>query len=208
VNILGINGSPRKEGNTHVFLQTALNRAAELGASTKSIWLGDKLLRGCKGCYGCVEKKRCVVEDDFAQIFDEIRQADGILVGSPVYHASMTAELKALLDRAGFSGRWAANAMKASNENYQWSNCLLTGKVVAPITVARRTGQTLAFAEILMWAVCNDAIIVGNAYWNMGMAGKGGAMDAEKDTEGMGIMRGLAERMVHTIKKLSTHTDS
>lgn len=208
MNILGINGSPRKEGNTHVFLQTALNRAAELGASTKSIWLGDKLLRGCKGCYGCVEKKRCVVEDDFAQIFDEIRQADGILVGSPVYHASMTAELKALLDRAGFSGRWAANAMKASNENYQWSNCLLTGKVVAPITVARRTGQTLAFAEILMWAVCNDAIIVGNAYWNMGMAGKGGAMDAEKDTEGMGIMRGLAERMVHTIKKLSTHTDS
>ena len=203
MRILGIDGSPRKEGNTHAFLNTALDRAAELGADTHHIWLGDKHLRGCRGCYACVEAKHCVVEDDFPSIFEEMMKADGILLGSPVYHASMTAELKALLDRAGFSGRWAGNAMKNTGENYQWSNCILSGKVVAPITVARRTGQTLAFAEILMWAACNDGIIVGNAYWNMGMAGKGGAIDAENDTEGLGIMRGLAERMVHAIEKLN-----
>ena len=204
MRILGINGSPRREGNTSAFLNATLARAEELGAETRYVWLGDKNLRGCRGCYGCVEARRCVVEDDFAPIFDEMLKADGILLGSPVYHASMTAELKALLDRSGFSGRWSGNAMKAVEENYQWSNCILTGKVVAPITVARRTGQTLAFAEILMWAACNDGIVVGNAYWNMGMAGKGGTVDAAHDTEGLGIMRGLAERMVHTIKKLNS----
>jgi len=202
--ILGINGSPRKEGNTFTFLNTALERAADLGAHTSYVWLGDKKLSGCQGCYSCVKEKRCVVDDDFAPIFDEITKADGILLGSPVYHASMSAQMKVLLDRAGFSGRWAGNTMKAHGENYQWSNCLLSGKVVAPITVARRTGQTLAFAEILMWAACNDGIIVGNSYWNVGIAGKGGAVDAADDTEGIGIMQGLAERMVHTIEKLKS----
>jgi len=201
--ILGINGSPRENGNTRAFLEVALDRASELDVETEYVWLGDKNLRGCRGCYSCVQEKRCVVDDDFAQIFDMIVKADGIMLGSPVYHGSMTAELKALLDRAGFSGRWAINPMKSSGENYQWSNCLLTGKVVAPITVARRTGQTLAFAEILMWAVVNDGIVVGNAYWNMGMAGKGGTVDALDDTEGVGIMQGLAERMVSTARKLN-----
>ena len=116
MRILGIDGSPRKEGNTYAFLSTALERAAELGAETQYVWLGDKNLRGCRGCYSCVGAKRCVVEDDFAPIFEKMMQADGILLGSPVYHASMTAELKALLDRSGFSGRWAGNAMKDTGE--------------------------------------------------------------------------------------------
>jgi len=68
--------------------------------------------------------------------------------------------------------------------------------------VARRTGQTFAFAELLLWAACNDATIIGNSYWNVGVAGKGGAKDAQNDTEGLGIMRGLAQRMVTTIEKL------
>jgi len=200
--VLGINGSPRESGNTRILLDVALNRAAELGAEARYIWLGGKELRGCRGCYGCVKEKRCVVEDDFQTIFAEMVQADAILLGSPVYHASMTADMKALIDRAGFSGRWAANAMKSASENYQWSGTAFSGKVVAPVTVARRTGHTLAFAELLMWAACNDCIIVGNTYWNMGIAGKGGVVDAEQDAEGVNIMRRLAERIVHTVGKL------
>ena len=203
MKILGINGSPRENGNTGAFLDMALARAAELGAETSKIWLGDKALRGCRGCYGCVEAKHCVVEDDFQPIFEAIMQADAILLGTPVSHASMTAEMKALLDRAGFSGRWAANAMKAKGESYQWAGSVFSGKVVAPITVARRTGQVLAFAELLTWAACNDCIIVGNTYWNMGVAGKGGAINPEEDAEGIGIMHGIAERVVHTVSKLN-----
>ena len=200
--ILGINGSPRENGNTFTFINIALKRAAELGAETKYIWLGDKNLRGCRGCYGCVNAKQCVVEDDFQDIFTEMIKADAILLGSPVYHASMTAEMKALLDRAGFSGRWASNAMKTTGENYQWTGTVFSGKVVSPITVARRTGQTMAFAELLLWATCNDCIVVGNTYWNMGTAGKGGVVDAPADAEGVGIMSGLAERVVSAVERL------
>ena len=201
--ILGINASPREKGNTHTFLDTALTHAASLGAETSYIWLGDKSLRDCRACYGCVQAKHCVVEDDFPAIFDEMARADAILLATPVYHASMTAEMKALLDRAGFSGRWASNAMKATGENYQWSGNAFSGKVIAPISVARRTGQALALSELLMWAACNDCIIVGNTYWNMGVAGKGGAVNAAEDEEGLGIMRSLAERIVHTVEKLN-----
>lgn len=201
--ILGINGSPRENGNTRAFLDVALKKAAELGAETSCIWLGDKSLRGCRGCYGCVKEKQCVINDDFQRIFNEILRADAILLGSPVYHASITAEMKAVLDRAGFSGRWAANAMKSTGESYQWSGSVFSGKVVAPITVARRTGQIMAFSELLIWAACNDCIIVGNSYWNMGVAGKGGAINAEEDAEGVGIMCGLAERIFYTVKKLN-----
>ena len=203
MRVLAINGSPRENGNTRSFLDVALRRAAELGAETACVWLGDKTIRGCRGCYGCVKAKRCVVEDDFQSVFEAMLGADAILLGSPVYHASITPELKSLLDRAGFSGRWAANIMKKIGESYQWSGSVFSGKIVAPVTVARRTGQIMAFAELLTWAACNDCIIVGNTYWNMGVAGKGGALTYEDDAEGIGIMRGLAERIVCTARKLN-----
>ncbi|GHV44493.1 FMN reductase [Synergistales bacterium] len=199
--ILGICGSPREFGNTRKFLDIVLEEASS-AAETRLLWLGDKTIHGCRGCYGCVKEKRCVIQDDFQDIFAEIVRADGILLGSPVYHASITSEMKALLDRAGFSGRWAANAMRDAGESYSWGGSVFSGKVVAPVTVARRTGQTLAFAELLIWATCNDCVVVGNSYWNVGSAGKGGAVNAEEDAEGVGIMRGLAKRMTHTIKRL------
>lgn len=202
MKILAICASPRENGNTERYLNVALKQAAELGAETALLWLGDKALKGCRGCYGCVSAKACVVEDDFQAIFKKICEADAILLGSPVYHASITSELKAVLDRAGFSGRWAVNDMKAKGDSYAWKGSALSGKVVAPVTVARRAGQNFAFAQILLWATCNDCIVVGNTYWNVGVAGKGGARDALEDAEGVGIMQGLAQRVVQTVAAL------
>ena len=180
----------------------ALEAARELGAQTELVWLGDKSIHGCKGCYGCVKAKCCVIEDDFHGILRKMVQADGILLGSPTYHASIPCELKALLDRAGFSGRWACNEMKEKSQGYTWEGSLFSGKVVAPVTVARRAGQNFAFAQLLLWAACNDCVIPGNTYWNVGVAGKGGAVDADEDTEGIGIMQGLALRMVRLAEAL------
>lgn len=202
MKVLAICASPRENGNTERYLNVALQEASRLGATTELIWLGDKSLRGCRGCYGCVTAKSCVVEDDFQAIFEKICGADAILLGSPVYHASITSELKALLDRAGFSGRWAVNDMRAKGDSYAWKGSALSGKVVAPVTVARRAGQNFAFAQILLWATCNDCIVVGNTYWNVGVAGKGGAKDALEDAEGVGIMQGLAQRVVQTVAAL------
>ena len=133
----------------------------------------------------------------------QMARADGILLGAPTYHASIPCELKALLDRAGFSGRWACNEMKKADEGYTWQGSLFSGKVVAPVTVARRAGQNFAFAQLLLWAACNDCVIPGNTYWNVGVAGKGGAVDADGDSEGVGIMQGMARRMVRTIEALN-----
>lgn len=203
VKVVGICGSPREESNTDYYLKEVLLNLEEKGAQTEIIHLKDFDISGCKGCYGCAKAKHCIVNDDFQDIFVKMVEADGILLGSPVYHASITSDLKALLDRAGFSGRWYANDMKEKDESYQWKTTAFSGKVVAPVTVARRAGQNFAFAQILLWATCNDCIVQGASYWNVGVAGKGGSINAHEDEEGMGIMKHLANNMFHTIQCLN-----
>lgn len=202
MKVIGICGSPREESNTRFYLNEVLSELERQDVETEIVLLKDLNIQGCKGCYGCVEAKKCVIEDDFSGVFSKMMDADGILFGSPVYHASITSELKALLDRAGFSGRWYSNEMKSTGESYQWEGTAFSGKVIAPVTVARRAGQNFAFAQILLWATCNDCIVVGSNYWNVGVAGKGGSVDAEGDEEGIGIMKHLAKNITHTIKCL------
>ena len=202
MKLLALNGSPRADGNTFRYLTMILDRAKTQGAETELVQLCDKSLRGCRGCYECVTAKRCTLDDDFQAIFPKMAEADAILLGSPVYHSSITAELKAVLDRAGFSGRWAKNEMKKSGESYTWGTTALSGKVIVPVSTARRAGHNFAFAQMLLWAAANDCIIVGNTYWNVGVAGKGGAKNAEEDEEGTGIMRNIADRVVALLKRL------
>ena len=202
MKVIGICGSPRKEGNTSYLVSYALGKLGELGADTETIILADKNIAGCRGCYSCVREKKCVVQDDFQEVFQKMIEADGILFGSPVYHASITPALKSVLDRAGFSGRWAVSDMKDTSEKYQWKGTAFSGKVGAPVTVARRTGQTFAFAQILLWMTVNDMIVAGSNYWNVGAAGKGGAVDAEDDAEGLNILDHLAENMANIIQSL------
>lgn len=203
MKVLGICGSPRINGNTEYFINVALDEIKKYGIETEIVRLGEKEVKPCKGCYGCVEAKKCTQQgDDFEEIFEKMLEADGIIVGSPVYNSAATPNIKALLDRAGFVARWAANAMKERSENYEWKGSAFSGKVAAPITVARRSGQSMAFAQLLLALTVNDFIVVGSNYWNVGVAGKGGARDAENDTEGIGIMKHMAENMAHVLKKL------
>ena len=202
MKVIGFNGSPREKGNTEFLVETALEQLRKLGFETELIRLGDKKIEQCSGCYLCVENKECSINDDFPQIFQKMIEADGIILGSPVYHASITPNLKAVLDRAGFLGRWVVNDMKADDSTYQWKGTAFSGKVVAPITVARRAGQTFAFAQLLLWATVNDTIVVGSNYWNVGVAGKGGKLDADQDAEGIGVITHMADNMAHVLKQL------
>lgn len=92
--------------------------------------------------------------------------------------------------------------MKAKEGAYEFNASALSGKLVAPVTVARRAGHNFAFAQMLLWATCNDCNVVGNTYWNVGVAGKGGAKDAEDDTEGVTTMKNLAKRIMYLAGKL------
>lgn len=202
MKILALSGSPRENGNTDQYLKMVLDECAAQGAETEMVRVCDKNLKGCRGCYGCVQAKKCVIQDDFQEIFEKIVEADVLVLGTPVYHSSITPELKAVLDRAGFSGRWAASEMKAKEGAYEFNASALSGKIVAPVTVARRAGQNFAFAQLLLWASCNDCLIVNNTYWNVGVAGKGGAKDAVEDTEGVTTMKNLALRIMYVANKM------
>lgn len=202
MKVIGICGSPRESSNTEFFINLALNELQKYGIDTELITLRDKVIHPCTGCYYCVKAKECKIQDDFQDIFDKMLKADGILVGSPVYHSAPTAYIKALLDRAGFLGRWVTNEMKGVSGNYEWKGNAFSGKVGAPITVARWAGQNFAFAELLLWFTGNDFIVIGSHYWNVGVAGTGGKVDAEVDAEGIGIIEHLAKNMAFVLKKL------
>lgn len=202
MKILALSGSPRENGNTDKYLKVVLEECQAQGAETDFVRVCDLSVKGCKGCYGCVQKKACVWEDDFQSVFEKIMWADAILLGSPVYHSSITPELKAVLDRAGFCGRWAVSDMKNKEGAYEFSASIFSGKIVAPVTVARRAGQNFAFAQLLLWAACNDCLMVNNTYWNVGVAGKGGAKDALEDEEGVTTMKNLAKRVIYTVNKM------
>ncbi|KAB3528956.1 flavodoxin family protein [Alkaliphilus serpentinus] len=203
MKVLGITGSPREKSNTEYFVRIALGELEAQGITTELISLREKKIQACRGCYGCIEAKTCTLEkDDFDEVFDKMLEADGLIIGAPVYNSSTPAGVKALLDRAGFLSRWIRNEMKDNKESYNWKGTAFSGKVAAPITVARRAGQNFAFAELLLWLTVNDFIVAGSHYWNVGVAGKGGAVDAENDSEGIGIMKHMATNMAHIIKQL------
>lgn len=194
MKVLGICGSPR-EGNTEYYVRSVLDQLTELGHSAEFMKLNPLSIEQCQGCYGCIKRKKCTVEDDFDMIFQAMAQSDCIIVGSPVYNGSITPKLKAVLDRAGFSARWVNNDMETRNGKYDWGQMVFSRKLFAPITVARKTGQTFALAQLALWGSVNDMIMVGSNYWPVGTAGTSGLVNASEDEEGESIMKHLVENL-------------
>jgi len=103
--VIAINGSPRKDGNTAILIGHVLEELENEGFETELVQLAGKTIRGCTACMKCFENRdrRCVFEDDIVnEYIEKMAAADGIILGSPVYFSDVTAEMKALIDRAGF----------------------------------------------------------------------------------------------------------
>jgi multimeric flavodoxin WrbA len=154
---LAINGSPRTGGNTETLLRKVLEPLAEAGWETELVQVGGKPLRGCLACYQCSKKKnlRCSQKDPvFDEVMAKMIAADAIILGSPTYFADVSAEMKALIDRAGFVA--GANGR------------LFRRKIGASVVAARRGGATHAFDTMNhLWLIAG-AIIPGSLYWNIG----------------------------------------
>lgn len=185
---LAISGSPRAGGNTDFFLGKMLGELASKGVATEFVALRDLKIQPCRGCYGCLEKKRCVQDDDFEELYARMLETDALLVGSPVYVSRPTALLSPLLERVTFTGRATGR--------------LLSGKVGAPFAVARRAGVTFAFAELLLWYYINDMVVPGSIYWNVGIAGAKGAKDGANDLEGLEIVKYTASNVFKLMQAL------
>lgn len=177
---LAINGSPRKGGNTEILLNTVLEPLKEAGWETESVQIGGKPIRGCIACGKCGEKKnmKCIQDKDiFNEIMEKMVRADALILGSPTYFTDVTAEMKALLDRAGYVA--LANGR------------IFKGKIGAAVVAVRRAGATHVYDTINHMYQINQMIIPGSTYWNLGIGRDKGAVC--EDTEGLTNMTNLGE---------------
>ena len=189
MKVIGIAGSLRSKSNTLHYLKSALNVLQGKDLETELVSLRGKDIKPCNGCYDCVKKGYCTIEDDdFADILEKMRSAEGLILGSPVYLSSVVPQMMSLLARATFVAYW--------NDKF------FSGKVGGPITVARRAGHNLAFSQLLLWFFINGITVPGSTYWNVGTAGTGGARDAENDEEGLATVVNFANNMADVMQKI------
>ena len=189
MKVVAFNGSPRKEGNTYLLVQRVFEELRKEGIETEYVHFGGKPLRGCTACLKCRENKdkQCVLPDDGLNSYvAKMEEAEGIILASPVYFSNVTAEMKALIDRAGF-------VAKANGG-------LLRRKVGAAVVAVRRAGATIVYSDLNFFFGINEMIIPGSSYWNLGMGRMPG--DVLKDEEGLQTMEDLGKNMAWLLKKL------
>jgi multimeric flavodoxin WrbA len=190
MKVVAFNGSPRKEGNTSILIRYVLAELAAEGIETEIVQVGGKIIRGCQACYKCFENKdfECSMKNDIANdCVAKMREADGIILGSPTYFADITPELKALIDRSGF--------VDGANGNF------MNRKVGAAVIAVRRGGQIHAFDTINHFFLIKQMIIPGSNYWNHGIGRNPG--EVENDVEGIGTMKLLGKNMAWLLKKIN-----
>jgi multimeric flavodoxin WrbA len=194
MKVLAINGSVRKDGNTAILMNLALEELRAEKTEAAMIQMAGEKIAGCIACYQCAKTKdgKCAVKTDrFNDYLQMMRDADGILLGSPTYIADITANMKALLERATIVCR--ANG-----------GDLFKRKVGAGIVAARRAGALQAFNVLNDFFLINQMIIVGSNYWNVGIGRNAG--DVKNDAEGVQTMKVLGSSMAWLLKKCAAKT--
>jgi len=189
VKVVAFNGSARKDGNTAILIRRVLQVLEKKGTEIELIQLAGEYIRGCNACRTCykTKDKRCAIEDDNVNAYiQKMLEADGIILGSPVYFSMMTPEMKALIDRTGYVARANRDMFKR--------------KVGAAVVAVRRAGGIPTFDAINHFFLISQMIIPGSSYWNIGFGRKKG--DVEGDKEGMKTMEDLGRNMAWLIKKL------
>ncbi len=177
---IAINGSPRKGGNTEVLLQEVLVELESGGWETELVKVGGTAIRGCIACGKCFENKdnECSVKtDNFNKTFAKMLKADAMILGSPTYFAAVSADLKALIERAGFVAYANGNAF--------------SGKIGAAVVAVRRGGATHVYDTINHMYQMSRMILPGSTYWNMGYGLD--KKDVLEDQEGLDNMRHLGK---------------
>ena len=182
--VLIINGSPKPQGNTARALAEVAKTLQEQGIETETIHVGNKDIRGCIGCGRCAELGQCVFDDLVNQTAQKFAQADGLLIGSPVYYASPAGTLISFLDRLFYSSRFPKMM-----------------KVGAAVVVARRGGCTATFDVINKYFGISSMPIATSQYWNQAHGRLPG--EAADDAEGMQTMRQLGLNMAFLIKSIA-----
>jgi multimeric flavodoxin WrbA len=189
MKVVAINGSARKQGNTAILIKHVFGELEKEGIETELVELAGSKIQGCTACFKCFDKKdgHCAVKNDIVNdCIDKMVEADGIILGSPTYFADITSEMKALIERSGFTA--LANGL------------MFKRKVGAAVIAVRRGGAIHGFDSINHFFHINQMIVPGSSYWNMGIGREIG--DVEKDEEGIRNMKNLGENMAWLLKKI------
>ena len=181
MKVLIINGSPRKEGNTSIAVEEMRKVFEAEGVEADVVQIGNKDIRGCIACGRCGELGKCVFDDAVNELAEKFKEADGLVVASPVYYASANATLIAALDRLFYSTPFDK-----------------TMKVGASVVCARRGGCSSTFDELNKYFTIANMPLASSQYWNSIHGRTPG--EAQMDEEGKQTMRVLARNMTFLMK--------
>lgn len=187
MKVIAINGSPNKEGNTFHALRLAGEELRAKGIEFEILHIGHKLIHGCLACYKCAANKdeKCtIVTDDLNKWIQQIKNADGIILGSPVYYSGVAGTMKSFLDRVFF--------VSSSNGN------LFRHKVGAGVAAVRRTGGSSTLDCLNHYFSITQMIHVTSNYWNVIHGAAPG--EVIQDGEGVQTMRLLGKNMAWVLK--------
>lgn len=176
-----INGSPNQKGCTYTALSEVAATLKKHDIETEILWIGKKPIAGCIACNKCSKKGKCIFDDGVNELAARIDSFDGIVIGSPVYYASASGQVRSFLDRLFYS---AGHKM--------------AGKLGAAVVSCRRGGATAAFDQLNKYFSISNMPIVTSQYWNQvhGFTPE----DVRKDKEGLQTMRTLGENMAWLLK--------
>ena len=184
MKVLLINGSPKAHGNTAFALNQMAEVFADQGIEAEIIHVGNQAIRGCVACGSCYKTGKCTFDDLVNEVAPKFQEADGIVLGSPVYYASANATLIAFLDRLFYSSHFDKRM-----------------KVGASIVVARRGGCSSTFDELNKYFTISGMPVASSHYWNRIHGSAPG--QAEQDAEGIVTMRNLAKNMAFLMKSIA-----
>jgi multimeric flavodoxin WrbA len=187
MKVVAFNGSPHQQGNTYHALRAVCAPIEAAGIETEIIWVGGQEIYACKGCNGCARNRdeKCVLPGDPVNGWiQKLKQADGVLLGSPVHYAGMAAGMKAFLDRAFY--------VCGNNGS------LLRHKVGAAVTAVRRSGGVATVDALYHYLNYSEMLLPTANYWNVIHGLKPGQV--EEDGEGMQILEVLGQNMAWLLK--------
>ena len=184
MKVLIINGSPRQNSNTGIALAEMEKVFHKNGIETEVMQIGAMEIRGCLGCGYCFKNGKCAIDDIVNETAKKFEEADGVVIGSPVYYAAANGTLVSFLDRLFYSTNFSKNM-----------------KVGASVAVARRGGCTATFDQLNKYFTVSGMPVASSQYWNCVHGRRVG--DAAEDAEGLQTMRFLAENMTFLIKSIA-----
>lgn len=187
MKVVAFNGSPKKEGNTFQSIEIVAKELEKENIEVEIIHVGNKVIRGCLACGGCSRNKneKCVINnDEVNEWIAKMKEADGIILGSPVYYSAIAGTMKSFLDRA----------FLVASEN----NGMFRHKVGASVVAVRRSGGVPVFDQLNNYLNYSEILMPTSNYWNVAY----GRTEKEvlQDTEGMQIMRVLGKNMAWLLK--------